>query len=731
MLIDKRTEMIRLSKNGKCLFSLNLPLTDSKIQRNAAILFKDELRDLYGLDLSDVKNSLSCSISIIVNKARHRDEDQNFRLSTFREGEEWKIILEATGDRGMLYGLCEILDNVECINGDLFLPILNGEFIPDVKRRGTERHWGPTFLTDEGVEANLQLIRMLARNRFNVACWNEMWPAHWYPYLTMRYFKDIERPDEDGILKENKRRLNRIIEECNAWGIDFYLSCTEFNVPHDLIEKRPDMFSFLPNNIIWCTMNPGDTVPRFNPYLNRHLRNSPVLRLEHPDTWAFFRAKIREMAEDCPGLAGIELWTAEAMEVWMCHVPEGDRRTAGEWLLRMYEEALAALDSAGRENAEILARTFNHHPMRDRIYDDIIGRIPERVHMVHKSQIEDFYRFDEANRLAGYLAPGREWVEIDNGGEARGYWSGWFTNACRFNLERMREYYSRGIDKFICRIRGVKLFGSPDFNFPLPPQDFDDRVGLTSLDGIKNELFCRACWNIDTTVEKVWRMWNRKHGWPEEIFEVVTLAEEAYEKTFYINKALVNGRSSFTESIERYEWSLTFPYIHYRNYGPRRKLSILEPTEENIQRIIQEKDDALDCIRKMKEITRKCKDRLPEDDYSVLMKTFDFMEQFTAVMKKHVGMYFRFRAMCMLKGGETFEKIAQGLPKAIEELEIEIEKLRKYSQKLADEAYAIINDVKPFLIKYKEADKSNIELFSETLGICFGRFDLKRDQSKK
>jgi|GEM_PF-3463978 len=100
-------------------------------------------------------------------------------------------------------------------------------------------------------------------------------------------------------------------------------------------------------------------------------------------------------------------------------------------------------------------------------------------------------------------------------------------------------------------------------------------------------------------------------------------------------------------------------------------------------------------------------------------------------MKKHVGMYFRFRAMCMLKGGETFEKIAQGLPKAIEELEIEIEKLREYSPKLADEAYAIINDIKPFLTKYKEADKSNMVLFSRSQGIYFGRFDLKRDQSRK
>jgi len=40
--------------------------------------------------------------------------------------------------------------------------------------------------------------------------------------------------------------------------------------------------------------------------------------------------------------------------------------------------------------------------------------------------------------------------------------------------------------------------------------------------------------------------------------------------------ALVGGANHlFAQSIDDYEWRFTFPYIHYRNYGPRRKLGIL------------------------------------------------------------------------------------------------------------------------------------------------------------
>lgn len=716
---------VKIAEDGRALFTVGMPGIGSKIQENALRLFWDELRERYGVEPSE--RGEAGQILVTLAPARFRDEDQNFALNTETESEggKWTLRLDAVGDRGVLYGFCEILDHVELVGGDLVLPALSGEFIPDVKRRGTERHWGPTFRTDAGVAANFDLIKMMARQRANVALWNDNWiqPA-WYPYLSMRYFPDLERPDEQGLLAANKARLNRIIEECNAWGIDFFLSCTEFNVPYDLVGKRPDMFSFVPSNFIWPTMNPGDTAPRPNHYLLNHLSNAPVLRLEHPDTWAFFRAKIREMMEDCPGLAGIELWTGEAMEVWLCHVPEGDRRTAADWLLRMYDEALAAMDSAGRSDAELITRTFIHHPMRDRVYDDMIGLIPDRVHMLHKSQVEDFYRFDEANRLAGRLVPGREWVEVDNGGEYRGDWSGWFNNACRFNLERMREYYNRGVDKFICRIRGVALHGS--LGMDLPALTFmDDRVGLLSLDSMKNELFFRACWDMDITVDAVWRLWRRRRGWPEDMFEVIALAEETYERAFYIDRALINGmHSRFSQSIDEYEWCFTFPYIHYHNYGPRRKLGILEPTEENLRRIVAEKDVALDCIRRMQEITESCRAALPAGDYAALSKTLAFMLQMTRVMQKHLAMYFRFRDMCMLKAGEVFERMAEGLPAAIAELKTEAERLRLYSPELADQSLKIVGEIQAFLDRWEQAGRSVRHRFSHTMGMGFGRFDL-------
>lgn len=187
-------------------------------------------------------------------------------------------------------------------------------------------------------------------------------------------------------------------------GMDFYLSCTEFNIPEDLLKINPDMFYRNPDTGL-C-----------------------VLRLDSDDTWKFYKSKIKEVMEDFPALSGIELWTGEAMEIWQCYRPESDTRSIGELFLEMYDKALEAMDEAGRSDARIICSSFTHHPDCEKVYEDILGRLPERCDSRSKMQVEDFYRFHSPATLPGRLSPGREWVEFDLGGEYRGL--GWMDHLC-------------------------------------------------------------------------------------------------------------------------------------------------------------------------------------------------------------------------------------------------------------------------------------------------------------
>jgi hypothetical protein len=53
---------------------------------------------------------------------------------------------------------------------------------PDVKKRGVERHWGPSMTTTGSLDENLKLIRLLARKRVNHLMWIDSWiNLSWYP----------------------------------------------------------------------------------------------------------------------------------------------------------------------------------------------------------------------------------------------------------------------------------------------------------------------------------------------------------------------------------------------------------------------------------------------------------------------------------------------------------------------------------------------------------------------
>jgi hypothetical protein len=150
---------------------------------------------------------------------------------------------------------------------------------------------------------------------------------------------------------------------------------------------------------------------------------------------------------------------------------------------------------------------------------------------------------------------------------------------------------------------------------------------------------------------------------------------------------------------------------------------ILEPTEENLQQVVAEKDVALDCIRRMQEITESYQAALPADDYVAISKTLAFMLQMTRVMQKHLAMYFRFRGMCMLKAGDVYERMAEGLPAAISELQTEAERLYPYSPDLAEQSLKILEEIQPFLDRWEQAGRSTRHGFSHTMGMGFGRFD--------
>lgn len=649
-----------ITKDGECNVSIEICYNSGIITNNAIGLLRDEWRDVYHVHNLQI-NGDHCGgnrIRIIEPVVTEGQDEQTFLIHTVVEEGNFHIYVSGESEKAILYGICEILDQTYIQDHEVRLPLLNMSSTPDIKKRGVERHWGPSLTTTESLDENINLIKLLARKRINHLMWIDSWiRMSWYQFLDFRHFPRLKREDQHGKIKLAKECLSRIIIEARNWGMDFYLSCTEFNIPEELLKIHPDMFYRNPKTGL-C-----------------------VLRLDSEDTWLFYKSKIKEVMEDFPSLTGIELWTGEAMEIWQCYRPDTDTRSIGELFLAMYDKALEAMDEAGRSDGRIICSSFTHHPECEKLYEDILGKLPERCDARSKMQVEDFYRFHSPATLPGRLAPGREWVEFDLGGEYRGDWSGWITCALQFIPDRMRYYQEKGISGYMCRIRGYSL--GPNTKF------VGDYAVLKGLQSIKYDVFFKTCWDMNIQLEDIWKMC-KKSGFPDEMLEFFQLSEIVAEQAQYSNESIVNNfHSSFIGSIERYEWHLQYMDHPYNTAGLERKW-ILEPSEENLSIILAEKDLAIKNVQKMSEILEQCKNELSEEDYSVLKKCMDYQTQAVKVFKVHTEMFFRYRLLMLTTSENRYELLMDCMKRC----EKEVTLLRDHDQVQAQNAYALITDIK-------------------------------------
>ncbi len=644
-----------MAREGVRVFEIDVYNSAGVIVKNALSMLRDEMEKRH-----TVKWSVSPRISgrlVIEEPLLKSDDDQSYRLRTELEGGNVNLIVTGSGERGILYGICELLDRAEERQGIVGVPALDVTSSPSMKKRGTERHWLPKFSDEAGVEANIQLIRALARKRINTLLWIDGWIAPgWYRFLEFRHYPPLRRPELEASVAQAKDCLRRIVAEARAWGMEFYLSVTEMTVPERLPVVSPHLF------------RPGAS-------------GFPVLRFELPETWVFFRAKIREIMEDIPGLAGVELWTAEAMDPSICHFDHPEAWPLDKQLLHVYTQTLQAMDEAGRPDARAVCATFIHHPEGERAFEPLCGHLPARCEGRMKMQVEDFYRFHAPSTLAGKISPGREWVEMDPGGEHRGDWIGWINTHLRYIHNRMRHYYDRDVRQFICRVRG--------FSTGPYAKCVGDLDVLSGVQSIKYDAYFRWCWDIDLSIEEVWRQC-KPRGYPNEMLEFYLLSEKVSDQTQNVGHCLVNNNhATFLGSIEHYESKMSLLNV-YGNDECRRRVGILEPTVENLEAIIAEKDEAVACAARMREILMACEPHLPSKDYAILHHAMIYQEQCVRVWRYHTEAFFRYRLFHLHKPGGDYESLIR----ACDNCQAEIRKLRPLDENQADNALALVGNLR-------------------------------------
>jgi hypothetical protein len=199
--------------------------------------------------------------------------------------------------------------------------------------------------------------------------------------------------------------------------------------------------------------------------------------------------------------------------------------------------------------------------------------------------------------------------------------------------------------------------------------------GYSLLDDIANSVniyaWRRLSWHVNADLAQVWREWAvpiyGEQAAPH-IINALRLSEEAVNRTFSTLAMGSSTNSDFARTIERRETLLKYT----NRYDLPEYAKALEPTRENIQRVVEEKAE---CLRKIAEMFSELEQARPflrKEQYEELATRFDWLRQFSSA-SAHLDeslwryRYLRYLASMLTTDPEQLKYIAQNYDSVKEE----------------------------------------------------------------
>lgn len=176
------------------------------------------------------------------------------------------------------------------------------------------------------------------------------------------------------------------------------------------------------------------------------------------------------------------------------------------------------------------------------------------------------------------------------------------------------------------------------------------------LDDILNSINVAAwrelSWNVDADMDQVWNDWAAGVYGEKAVPHMVRalrLSEDAVNKMFSTLGMGSSTNSDFAGNIARRETLLMYTNRYYLPEYAK----FLEPTKENIQRVIDEKDGCLKNIDTMFAELEQARPYLDNEVYEEVKTRFEWLKEFAIVKRYLEESLFRFRYLRYLNSMRT------------------------------------------------------------------------------
>lgn len=392
-----------------------------------------------------------------------------------------------------------------------------------------------------------------------------------------RYFPDElmwkRWPPRNSSIKNNRYYINKVIQSAVEKNIDFYFEVKEIFFPSGLLEIRPEL------------MNPDGSLCPYNSF------------------WLeFLEEKMKELIEEVPDFTGIifSIGTRESMlsiSANQCHCHLCQTNKEIDWYYSIINVLYKTLSKSGKKMA---IRDFSFTSDQQGIMIDAVKMCSDEIAISLKNTPRDYYPTFPTNPHIG-LSGLTEWIEFDTWGQFFGL--GVFPVSVVEDMqERMQECYGK-------RAKGILL--RTDWECMNEGSSFNSMNLLNVYAG------AMIAQNIELDLDEIYKRWAQDGCFSALIpgsylsVPVPATKKDAYinlrdfmkaswkvmEKTNFVRGHLL-GESVLPPDTVQKAFDMMV-YIHGRDDWEPGASNLVEPTDKNMVTIFEEKDKALEEVKKL------------------------------------------------------------------------------------------------------------------------------------
>lgn len=441
----------------------------------------------------------------------------------------------------------------------------------DFAVRGFEFHGNDRFQTGmwrwRSIDRAFGLMQELGLNTLifhqnDLTDWAELPRAYFAPAV-----RRARWPVRAAQVENGRSHLNEAARRAAARGLRLFLEVKEMSYPDELIELHPEL------------MVEGTAV-------------CPT----HPFWWEFQRQKYRELAADIPQLAGVivSAGTRESklsLAVQSCTCARCRTYSPAVWYANLLHSLFEPLQAAGKT---LVVRDFAYSRAEQNLVVNACAQVSPEVVVALKNTPHDFYPPFPDNPRIGHVPVRRQWVEFD----------AW----CQFS--GMGFYPASVVEDMQRRLRHARASGVEGVTFRVDLEFMSDTSVLNSWNLVNVFAGGRLSQRVEQPLDPIYDEWmaygvanplaaESEQRAPAPISPAQRARVRAFMRASWqvIAKSLYVRGFNFTDGTGQYPFSIdhaffTMLVFQGRNDWEPGANRRVEPTEENVRAILDEKDAA-------------------------------------------------------------------------------------------------------------------------------------------